>query len=467
MEIAALLVQADARPPGDVERGRIQRAVARAVHDVPDLLDHPALSLDRTRLGMWARFAPHLLDDQREAEISRTHAPAVGRLVSEVLELDDAPLTSHRTGDDLAARLDDPDPRLRAAADQAGRLVSQRRASLAAPALVELAELQAADDAERGLVNWRSRSALIEGTTAVRLDRLVQGVVDAARTVQPWLENRRVLCGAAYSDRRVIPDAPQRTLAADTALACEVLSRVAPALEPFVDAVPAHVVNGQISECIVDSERLSITVAHRGTLRSTLMTAHEIGHAVHALASVGRVPPGALVGEAIACLTAVLVAESLVDDSHPAAALAFGDHLIDEVHLSAAASRFEDAVHDPALGVVDSEALGDLWLCVIRAVYEPAIRVPDDVRTDWARHPSFVASPGQAVSYVWANLFALAVVDSELPDLGDRLASAMCRGAIDADEFLGLFDIDPDGLVVAGLRALDARLERLAVRAFG
>jgi hypothetical protein len=466
-DLAALVARADARPPGDLQRGRAQRRAARAVHADPGLLDDPALSNDRHQLEVWARFVPHLLDDEREAEIARTHAPAVSRLIAAVLSLDDDPSTSHRMGDDLALGLDDPDPHERLAADEAARAVARRRSVVMAQVLPQLARLQADDDAERGLVPWRSRSALLQGTSAERLDRLVQGVVDASRSVQPWLAGRRELCGASYSDRRVAPGGPARTLEADCALACAVLAGVSPSLEQFTASVPAHVVSGQISECVVDGERLSVTVAHRGSFRSTLMTAHEIGHAVHALASAGREPPGALVGEAIGCLIALLVAESLVDDSHPAAALAFGDHLIDEIHLSAAASRFEDVVHDPALGVVDADALGDLWLSVVRAVYEPAIRVPDDVAVDWARHPSFAASPGHAVSYVWANLFALAVLDSELPDLGDRLASAMGRGAIDADEFLGLFDIDPDDLVVAGLRALDARLERLAVRAFG
>jgi hypothetical protein len=475
-DIAALLSRVDSRPPGDDERGRIQRRVARAVHASPALRDDPALTIDHTRLGVWQRFVPHLLDDEREAEIARSHAPEVGRLVAEVLALDDDRRTSHRSGDDLAAGLDDHDPEARVAADAAARAVTRRRAVITAPLLLELTRLQGADDAERGLINWRSRTALIEGTTAERLDRLVAGVTEATSSVQPWLVWRHALCGASYSDRRVIPNAAQRTLEADTALACTVLSEVSPTLRQLVASVPASVVGGQISECVVDGDRLSVTVAHRGNLRSTLMTAHEIGHAVHALASAGRQPPGVLVGEAIGCLAAVLVADSLTagphvaeDEaagSHRAAALALGDHLIDEIHLSAAASRFENAVHDPASGAVHAAALDDLWLSAIRAVYEPAISVPVEVGTDWARHPSFVASPGHAVSYVWANLFALAVVGRELHDLGDRLAEVMGRGAIDADEFLEHFDIDPDQLLDAGLAAFDERLERLAEIAF-
>jgi oligoendopeptidase F len=209
-----------------------------------------------------------------------------------------------------------------------------------------------------------------------------------------------------------------------------------------------------------------VTVAHRGTLRSTLMTAHEIGHAVHAVVSAGRQPPGTLVGEAIACLAAVLVAGQLEADALPAAALACGDHLIDEIHLSAAASLFEDAVHDVELGDLGVSELDALWLAAIRGVYEPAVNVPEAVGTDWARHPSFVASPGHAVSYVWANLFALTVTDRALPDLGDRMADAMRRGAIDADEFLDIFDVTPDHLVDVGLAAFAARLERLAAIAF-
>lgn len=465
-EIAARLMQADARPPGDVERGRIQRQVARAVQATPALLDDPALWLDRTRLGVWARFAPHLLDDGREVEISRTQAPVVARLVDEVLSLDDAPLTSHRSGDDLAAGLEDPDPQVRLAADEAARSVTRRRAPVTAEALARLARIQAADDAERGLASWRTRSALIEGTTAERITRLVTGVSDAAASVQPWLRSRQALCGATYADRRVIPTAPPRTLAADTSLACSVLAEASPSLRVLIESVPPRVSAGQISECVVDDGQLTVTVAHRGTLRSTLMTAHEIGHAVHALASAGRQPPGTFVGEAIACLAAVLVAGRLEADEHPAAALACGDHLVDEIHLSAAASLFEDAVHDAATGDLTASTLDALWLARIRAVYEPAVTVPDAVGTDWARHPSFVSSPGQAVAYVWANLFALVVADRAVPDLGDRIAEAMGRGAIDADEFLELFDVTPDHLVDVGLTALTARLERLAGIAF-
>ncbi len=465
-QIVDLLAQADTRPPGEVERGRLQRQIARAVHAAPALLDDPALSLDRHRLGVWARFAPHLFGDEREIEISRTHAPEVSHLVSQVMSLDDAPLTSHRAGDDLAIGLDDPDPQVRLAADEEARSLARRRAAVTAPALARLAHLQAADDAERGLTVWRTRSALIEGTTAERLSRLVTGVSGAAPSVQPWLRSRQARCGAAYSDRRVIPGAPPRTLAADAALACAVLSKVSPSLRALVEAVPSRVTEGQISECLVDDGGLTVTVAHRGTLRSTLMTAHEIGHAVHALASAGRQPPGTLVGEAIACLAAVLVAGELESDAHPAAALACGDHLIDEIHLSAAASLFEDAVHDAEVGDLGASDLDALWLETVRSVYEPAVSVPDAVGTDWARHPSFVASPGHAVSYVWANLFALTVTDRALPDLGDRLADAMGRGAIDADEFLELFDVTPDHLADVGLAAFAARLERLATIAF-
>jgi hypothetical protein len=437
--------------------------IARAVHASPEFLDDPVLAHARHRLVVWSRLAPHLVAEEREVEIALTQTPVVGRLVAEVLALDDDPATSHRVGDDLAAGLEDPDPDVRREADVAARSVARRRAAVTAPVLLELSRLQGADDAERGLTGWRARSALIEGTTPERLNRLAAGISGAAPS--HWLTRRQALCGSSFADRRVLVQGEQRTLMADTALACAVLADVSPPLREFIAAVPSSVVAGSISECIVDGDRLIVSVAHRGTPRSTLMTAHEIGHAVHALASAGRLPPGTLVGEAIACLAAVLVGDVLAADS-PRGALAFGDHLIEEVHLSAAASRFEDAVHDTAAVVDDVAALDALWLTTIRAVYEPAVSVPADVGTDWARHPSFVASPGHALSYVWANLFALTVVDRRLPDLADRLAEAMCRGAVDADEFLAIFGIEPDDLLDSGLRALDHRFRHLADTAF-
>ena len=441
--------------------------MARAVHADPRLLDESSLSRDRHRLQVWARFAPHLLDDEREVAIADGEAQEVARLVRQVLQLDDVPATSHRVGDDLAGGLDDPDPRVRREADDAGRAVTRRRAAATAPVLLRLARLQETDDVERGLGTWRSRRALIEGTTTDRLDRLIAGVIAEASAVQPWFESRRHLCGSSYADRRWTPSAPTRTLEEDTDLACAVLARVAPGVEPLLAGVAPRVVAGQISECVVERGEMTVTVAHRGTLRSTLMTGHEVGHAVHALASEGCQPPGALVGEAMACLVAVLVADELTTLDEPAVALACGDHLIDEILLSAAASQFEDAVRDPVGSIAGADDLAALWLSSVRAVYEPAIEVPDEVGVDWARHPGFVTAPGQSVAYVWATLFALVVVDSSLPDLGHRLTAAMSVGAMDADDLLTAFDIEPDHLLERGVAAFRSRLDRCAGVAFG
>lgn len=99
--------------------------------------------------------------------------------------------------------------------------------------------------------------------------------------------------------------------------------------------------------------RPSATVVHRPTDRGALMVAHELGHAVHAVMAMGTEPPGALVGETVACWASLVagraaVARAMASGDRAAtvaAAMALGDMLVEEVFVSAAISSFEDRLY--------------------------------------------------------------------------------------------------------------------------
>ena len=245
------------------------------------------------------------------------------------------------------------------------------------------------------------------------------------------------------------------------------LGAAVPRLAKGAQLAAARIRPGADNQVVIEADgRISATVAHRPTPRGSLMVAHEVGHALHALESRSPEPPGALVGETVACWASLVTGTSLAvagGDGSQALALALGDTLVEELFVSGAVSSFEDAVYllvRNGSGVTVA-ALDEAWLAVHRELLGSVVEVPAHVGSGWARLPSLATDPGHALSYVWATVLALAIDARHAGDADGVIARAIVAGGVDADEFTALLGFEGDEWVEAGFGALALQLTRL------
>lgn len=463
-EVLDHLRTADRFPTGDPRREAAQRRAARAVAATPAVADHPALAGMRATLRRWSSFAPYLLDDSAETELAIRNREVIARELALLHALDDVADTALAAADEALRGIDDPSPSARDRADRAAHEVTARRAPVTASVLAALAACHLADDRRRGIVDWRTRFAFVQGTTAATLRRLLDGVAAADGLAAEWWRCRSALVGAAYSDRRVGLSAPPAALAEHAAAAAAAVGSVLPSMASSAQAAARRIRPGAENVVVIEADgRISSTVAHRPTPRGSLMVAHEFGHTLHALEAMSPEPPGALVGETVACWSA-LVTGRAADVADLAVGLALGDTLAEELFVSAAVTVFEDQVYELVrAGVpVTVEALDDAWLAAQRAAYSGVVDIPADIGSGWARLPSLATQPGHAISYVWATVLALAIVSRHPHDRDGVVAAAIAAGGVDADEFTALLGFDGDEWIDEGLASLSVELRRLA-----
>lgn len=461
---------ADRFAVGDHRRVAAQRAASALVAADPSLLDEPDLEPVRPQLRQWSRILPHLLSDEAEAAISRRTQPIVAEALANLRALDDAAATAMAAADLALRGLDQPEPAARLAADLEAHRITDARAPVVAEALLSLAVSHALDDAQRGIADWRFRFALMEGTTVATLRRLLAAVRDAWPVAQTWHVRRAALVGGQFSDRRAGLPCGAATLEADALSGGEALAAYSEALAAASAEAAVRIVPGALNKVVLEADgRISATVLHRPTCRGRLMVAHELGHTVHALQAM-RVrhtdPPGALVGETVACLTAMIAGRAQLG-RHPdarAMALALGDTMVEELFVSAVISEFEDAVAQRvrANQSLDVPALNELWLAAHSAFYGHDVQVPAAVGSGWARLPGLATDPGRAIAYVWATVLAQALLATHPTDAAGVVSAAIEQGGVDADTFVVLLGLDPDGWIDAGIGALCTDLERLA-----
>lgn len=464
-QVLAALQAADRFPPGDPRREAGQRRAARLIAADPATLDHPALSANAPMLRRWSRFVPYLLSDGDEAAMAATNRRVVADALGRLRELEHTAATSLLAADTALRALDSPDTATRHAADAATALITDVRAPVVADVLADLAACHLADDATRGMQDWRTRFAFVQGTEPQRLATLRRRVAASRGLALEWYATRRPLVGGAYGDRRVGLPAVPTTLEQQAAAAGNGLAGAVPSLAEGARAAARRIRPGAENVVTVEADgRLSATVAHRPTPRGALMVAHETGHALHALAANSPEAPGALVGETVACWSALVTGRMLAaaDDEHArAAALALGDTLVEELFVSAAVSDFEDEVYRlSGRGAVTVDELDHAWLAAHRELF--GVDVPAVVGSGWARLPALATDPGHAVSYVWATVLALAMDARHRSDAQAAIATAIEAGGIDADEFTVLLGFDGDEWIDEGLGALSALLGRLA-----
>lgn len=460
---------ADRFPPGDPRREAAQRRVARAVAADPSLAEHPALAGMRAQLRRWSRFAPYLLPDADEAALAATNRALVSSQLSLLGSLEADLSTSLATADQALRGLDAGSVELRRAADAAAHACTDRRAPMAAAVLGALAKCHLDDDRQRGIDDWRTRFAFVQGTTPATLARLRDATLAACGSAGQWWQARAVVVGGEYCDRRVGLDSPPVALDTHAAMAAEALAAAVPQLADGARSAAARIRPGVDNQVVIEADgRISATVAHRPTPRGSLMVAHEIGHALHAVESRSPEPPGALVGETVACWASLVAGRRYLADasSRPAAsaaALALGDTLVEELFVSAAVSAFEDAIYRiTQSGVaVTVDALDDAWITAHRELLGVAVPVPGQIGSGWARLPSLATDPGHAFSYVWATVLAAAIVGRCGGTDTGVVAAAIRAGGIEADEFTALLGFDGDEWIEEGLAMLAAELARL------
>jgi hypothetical protein len=458
--LARRLRDSEQRAVGDPRRGRDQRVVARAVHDAPALADHESLRGHRTQLRAWSRWVPHLLDDATEDEIAAAGRPVVADQLARLAALDRA-----GSGTDLAAVeqwlrvLDEPSGDRRSA-DLAAAAALDQRAEVMADILHRLTVLHAADDERRGIDDWRLRSAVLDGTTTATQRHCLDLARDALPLAHRWFDARAAVVGASYSDRRVGRPIGDVDLAGQVGAVVAALTEELPAVADAVRRAGPLAVAGSRDEVSVDLDGgLSVMVDHRPTARSRLMTAHEIAHAVHVVvardAGVAE-PPGALVAETVACWSALSCGRRWAGTGDVTWALALGDHLVNELFMSAALCGFEDALHRTVRhgSTWTTATADDVWHEQLVALYGPHVEVPRWAASGWSRHPALVTEPGAPFRYVWATLLAAAVPG------GDCVPSVL-RSTLDADELPVALGVEARDWAAAGLDALETTLDGL------
>jgi len=465
-QVVEELKTADRFPIGDTRRSAAQRRVARLVAAEISVADDPRLAGTRAQLRQWAHFAPYLLSDEQETLLAHEGRALIDEQLRRLRSLENDSTTALSAADEALRNLDAATPADRQQADVAAHAITDLRAPLTASVLGVLAVCHLADDRLRGIDDWRTRFAVVQGTTPATLAAL-RDATDAARGLAAeWWRTRARAVGGEYFDRRVGVSSSPATLAQHSAAAAAALAASVPSLAAVTHRASGRVVHGEDNQVVIEADgRISVTVAHRPTPRGSLMVAHEIGHALHALESRSPEPPGALVGETIACWSSLVVGRAGINGPQSMAmAIALGDTLVEELFVSAAVSAFEDSVYARAangqtLGAVELNAA---WLEANRNVLAGAAVVPDLVGSGWARLPALATDPGHAFSYVWATVLALAISARHGVD-GDGVVARVIRaGGVEADEFTALLGFDGDEWISLGLSTLETELSRLA-----
>lgn len=450
----------DSRAVGDRRRGDEQRAAARAVFHDPALLEAPLLQPRRRQLRAWSRWAPYLLDDAIEAEITRSTVPYVSARVAQLHAMNEpGSATDLARAETLLRSLDEPAAD-RADNDRAAAAIFAMRSPVMADLLHDLTAHHVEDDVRRGIADWRLRGAVVDGTS---LDA-VRGCAHAVRAALPvahrWFAARSSVIGRSYSDRRLAGAIGDGDLEGHAIAAAVALARQLPVLAPVAARAAKLAEAGPRNEVSVDHDgRITMMVDQRPTARARLMTAHELGHAVHAIC--GRTAgvleaPGVLVAETVACWTALACGAQWARSDGATWAIALGDHLINEVFMSAALSEFEDQMQSTVrAGERWTAAEADeTWYRLLVELYGGAIAVPQWAATGWARHVDLATEPGAPMRYVWATLLALAAADDQ------RMPAVLTR-SIEADELPGALGVEPTDWWVAGTAALEATIDGL------
>lgn len=434
--------------------------MARAVFHDPSLLDAPSLRSRRHQLRAWSRWAPYLLDDPVETEISRSSAPFLASLLAQLHAMDEPGASTELSrAETLLRTLDEPTAD-RPAGDRAAAAIFAARGPLMAEILHELTAHHAEDDQRRGITDWRLRGAVVDGASLDDVRGCLRATHAARHIAHRWYAARASVIGGSYSDRRLAGAIDDADLEGHASAAAAAFARRLPALASVAVRAAELAVAGPRNEVSVGHDgRITMMVDQRPTARARLMTAHELGHAVHAICARGAgvlEAPGVLVAETVACWTASACGGQWARTEGANWAVALGDHLVNEVFMSAALSEFEDVMQETVRSGTrwTAAAADETWYRVLIELYGSELEVPRWAATGWARHVDLATEPGAPFRYVWATLLALAVADDQ------RFASVLTR-SVGADELPEALGVNASDWWRAGIEALEATIDGL------
>lgn len=160
-----------------------------------------------------------------------------------------------------------------------------------------------------------------------------------------------------------------------------------------------------------------VMLSYTGTRRDAFTLAHEMGHAVHALAAREKsilVHDAPLpLAETASTFAELLLYDRMSGEMPPAekrAALASGlDDLYASIVRQAFFTIFEEAAHELATGGGTVAEASDAYAATLREQFGRSISVPPEFSGEWAAIPHFYHSPFYCYSYSFGNLLALAL----------------------------------------------------------
>lgn len=160
-----------------------------------------------------------------------------------------------------------------------------------------------------------------------------------------------------------------------------------------------------------------VMLSYTGTRRDAFTLAHEMGHAVHALAAREKsilVHDAPLpLAETASTFAELLIYDRMSGEMPPAekrAALAGGlDDLYASIVRQAFFTIFEEAAHELATGGGTVAEASDAYAATLREQFGRSVSVPPEFSGEWAAIPHFYHSPFYCYSYSFGNLLALAL----------------------------------------------------------
>jgi oligoendopeptidase F len=269
---------------------------------------------------------------------------------------------------------------------------------------------------------------------ASAVETMMRAVESAYPVAQAWFRTKAGLLKVpelmiydqyAPLDRREqsVPWADARRLVEDSyeaidpgfgAIAREVFGR------RWIDAEPRDGKRGG-AYCSYPSPTLHpwILCNYVGTPRDVMTVAHEMGHAIHAMASRVQTPfnyhSTLPLAETASVFGEMVVFDRLLtNETDPSARLGLLAGKIEDAFATVfrqnVLTRFEQAAFAArADGRLTATRLGDLWIEANRAYYGDAVHLTEGYRWGWSYIPHFIQTPFYCYAYVFGQLLVMAL----------------------------------------------------------
>lgn len=290
---------------------------------------------------------------------------------------------------------------------------------------------------ENMLAQVESRREVVQRWALAKGRHLGQKSCDSRDWLTPWAETKSYPWSLAVhaSARALEPIDPWQDLP--------------PLLQNHVDARPrAGKERGSICVEIGRRTRPYVLMSYSGAFLSAVALGHELGHALYGILATRSsrgfsLPLAPVWAELPAAVAERLMAEELlaltpVEDRSEAKSL-WVEHLLLGVFAHSMLTRFEHRLYSLSEQGLDADAITAEWLAANESLYEGAVNLSPDYRSEWALMGHLVNAPFYEYTYPFSQLLAVLLV----PRIRER----------GADDYLALLErMSQDG---DGLRALN------------